>query len=111
MKLAIYIIGGILLWGGIYGYLKTRGSVGFSPIPDTRADLFYQLAGLVGRIAMVAYLIGLIIVFPWWYALVFIAAGGLLTGVLFSRAATGGAAIAIVCVPLGILLAAIALFL
>jgi hypothetical protein len=109
VKLTLYIVGGVLLWLGVYGYLKTRGSVGLSPLPDTRTDLAYQLSGLLGRVAMMLYLVAMVFVFEWWYVIVFFVIGGVLTGVLYSRLAAVGAAVAIICVPLGIALAGIAL--
>lgn len=60
---------------------------------------------------MIAYVIALVLVFKWWYAPMFFVIGGLLTGVIFTAARSGGAAMAVVCVPLGIVLATIALFL
>jgi hypothetical protein len=111
LKLAVYLLGGLLLWLGIYGYLKTRGSVAYSPTPDTPADLIYQICGLVGRIALLAYLVTMVIVFEWWIAIVFLVIGGLLTGAIYSRVATAGAALAIIAVPLGIIVAAIGLLL
>jgi hypothetical protein len=111
LKLAVYLVGGLVLWLGIYGYLKTRGSVGLSPIPDTATDLAYQICGLAGRIAMLAYLVVMLIIFEWWVAVVFFVVGGLVTGVLYSRVATAGAALAIIAVPLGIVVAAIGLLL
>jgi hypothetical protein len=109
MKIMLYILGGIILWLGVYAYLKTRNSMGLSPIPGTRANLLYQASGLLGHVAMLAYLITMVIVFKWWLVPVFFVAGGLLTGIIYGRLETAGAGLAIICVPLGIVLAVIGL--
>jgi hypothetical protein len=113
LKLVIYLVAGLLLWLGVYGYLRTRGSAGGSPIPGTRSDLVYQICGLFGRIALFAYLVTMVIIFQWWVAIIFFVIGGLLTGVIYSRVEMGGggAGLAIIAVPLGIIVAVIGLFL
>ena len=108
MKLALYIAGGLVLWLGVYGYLKTRRSIGYSPIPDTPADLVYQLCGLLGQVGLLAYFVGMAIKFEWWYAPVFFVAAGLMVGVLYSRMAPYGAGLAILCVPVGTAIAIVA---
>ena len=110
LKLGVYFVGGLLLWLGVYGYLKTRGTAGFSPIPGTPSDLIYQICGLLGQIALLAYLVTMAIIFQWWVAIIFLVVGGLLTGVIYSRV-SASAGLAIIAVPLGIVVATIAIFL
>jgi len=109
MRLAVYISGGILLWLGVYGYLKTRSSVGSSPIPGTRSDFAFQTCGLLGHVALLAYLITMLTVFKWWLVPAFTIAGGSLIAIIFSRLRAVGPGVAIVCVPFGVAVAAIAL--
>lgn len=111
MKLTVYIAAGILLYLGVYGYLKTRGSIGFSPMPGTTADFAYHASGLFGHLALIAYLVGMVIIFHWWLAILFFVIGGLLTGAIYSRLAPYGAGLAVICVPLGIVVAGVSLLL
>ncbi len=108
MKLALYIVGGLLLWLGVYGYLKSRNFIGYSPIPGTPADLAFQLCGLLGRAGLLAYVVGMVIIFEWWYAPAFFVVAGVMVGVLYSRLAPYGAGLAIVCVPIGIAITVVA---
>jgi hypothetical protein len=109
VKLSLYIIGGVLLWLGVYGNLKSRGSAGYSPIPHSRADLVFQFCGLVGRVGLAGYAVAMVFVFKWWYLLAFAPVAGVAIGVLYSRLTPYGAGLAIICIPLGAALATIAL--
>jgi hypothetical protein len=111
MKLGVYLIGGFLLWLGYYGYSKTRGTVGFSPIPGTPADRIYQISGSLGLIALIAYFVTMVIVFQWWIAIIFFVVGGFLTGVIYARLGMLTSGLVIIVVPLGIVVASIAIFL
>ena len=111
LRLGVYLVGGLLLWLGVYGYMKTRGSIGFSPIPGTPADRIYQTCGKLGQIALLAYFVAMVIIFQWWIAIIFLVVGGILTGILYSRVGIFGAGLSIFVVPLGIVVSAIAIFL
>lgn len=109
MKLTLYIVGGLLLWLGGYGYLKTRNSLGMRPLPGSAASTAYAICGGAAQLLSIPYLVTMAMVFEWWIALLFFVFGSLATGILYSKLVAGGAGLPLIGVPLGIVLAAIGL--
>jgi hypothetical protein len=106
----LYLAGGVIMWLGIYGYLKTRGAIGSNPVPGS--DLIYHVCGRwIGPLASLVYIVGMVMLFDWWLAIVFVVVGGLSTGILYSKLAPYGASVAITCVPVGIAVATASLLL
>jgi hypothetical protein len=57
---------------------------------------------------MLAYFVAMAIAFEWWYVPVFFVVASVLVGVLYSKLALHGAGLAIMCVPVGIAIAVVA---
>lgn len=111
MKITLYIAGGLLMWLGAYGYMKTKNSIGMRPIEGTAVSAAYALLGGLGQFLVIPYLVVLGYQFEWWLAPLFLVVGGLLTGVLYSTLIVAGAALPLIGVPLGLALCAAALIL
>jgi hypothetical protein len=107
MKLALYIVGGFLLWLGGYSYLKTRRSAGMRPTGALEG--FYSFFGVCAELLAIPYLVAMAFVFEWWIVLLFFVVGGLLVGVVYERIIVAAAALAILATPIGIAIAVAAL--
>ena len=111
MKLALYLIGGFLLWLGGYSYLKTHRSAGMRPTGMLEA--VYSFFGVGAELLAIPYFVMMAIVFAWWIPIVFFVGAGLLVGIVYERQqlVLVAPALVVFATPIGIALAVVALLL
>lgn len=86
MLFELYLLGGVIIFIGNYGYIKTKDSIGMRPTGF--AEKLYSFNGFIGSLVAIPYLIGMGVLFEWWYPIVFMIVNGFFTAFVFLK--TGG---------------------
>ncbi len=76
----MYWIGGLIVWLGGYGYLKTKDSIGGRPTGI--GEVLYVLNGVSANLLAIPHLIVGGFCFGWWTPFIFFVGVGFVTGIL-----------------------------